>query len=48
MIPSKYQQDIYDVFNNTNKNINISAVAGSGKTTVLVELLKILIYYLEL
>lgn len=40
MIPSKYQQDIYDVFNNTDKNINISAVAGSGKTTVLVELLK--------
>lgn len=40
MTPSKYQQDIYDVFNNTNKNINISAVAGSGKTTVLVELLK--------
>lgn len=40
MKPSKYQQDIYDLFCNTEKNINISAVAGSGKTTVLVELLK--------
>ena len=40
MKPSKYQQDIYDVFCNTEENINISAVAGSGKTTVLVELLK--------
>lgn len=38
--PSKYQQDIYDKFNNTNVNINISAVAGSGKTTVLLNLLK--------
>lgn len=40
MTPSKYQKDIYDVFQNTEDNINISAVAGSGKTTVLIELLK--------
>lgn len=40
MKPSKYQLAIYDAFDNTDKNINISAVAGSGKTTVLIELLK--------
>lgn len=40
MTPSQYQKDIYDVFQNTSDNINISAVAGSGKTTVLTELLK--------
>lgn len=40
MTPSKYQKDIYDIFQTTNDNINISAVAGSGKTTVLLELLK--------
>ena len=38
--PSKYQKDIYDVFCETEKNINISAVAGSGKTTVLIQLLQ--------
>jgi superfamily I DNA/RNA helicase len=40
MTPSKYQKDIYDVFTTSDNNINISAVAGSGKTTVLLELLK--------
>lgn len=40
MKPSKYQQNIYDIFNTSDSNINISAVAGSGKTTVLLELLK--------
>lgn len=40
MKPSKYQQEIYDAFLNTDDNLNISAVAGSGKTTVLIELLK--------
>ena len=38
--PSKYQKDIYDVFCETEENINISAVAGSGKTTVLIQLLQ--------
>jgi superfamily I DNA/RNA helicase len=40
MNASKYQIDIYNEFRNTDNNINISAVAGSGKTTVLLELLK--------
>lgn len=40
MNPSRQQKDIYDIFVNTEENININAVAGSGKTTVLVELLK--------
>lgn len=40
MTPSKYQKDIYEVFTTSDSNINISAVAGSGKTTVLLELLK--------
>lgn len=40
MEDSKYQKVIYKVFQKTNKDINISAVAGSGKTTVLLELLK--------
>jgi len=40
MRPSKYQRVIYKVFQKTKKDINISAVAGSGKTTVLLELLK--------
>lgn len=39
MTPSKYQKRIYAVFQHTNKNMNISAVAGSGKTTTLLELL---------
>lgn len=39
MIASKYQTAIYKTFQLTNKNLNISAVAGSGKTTVLLELL---------
>lgn len=40
MKPSKYQRVIYKVFQETKKDLNISAVAGSGKTTVLLELLK--------
>lgn len=40
MTPSKYQSAIYKAFQLTNKDLNISAVAGSGKTTVLLELLK--------
>ena len=38
--PSKYQKAIYKTFQLTKKDISISAVAGSGKTTVLLELLK--------
>lgn len=38
-IPSKYQQKIFDVFNNTSDNIVIQAVAGSGKSTTLIKLL---------
>lgn len=40
MVPSAYQRAIYQVFQRTNRNLNIQAVAGSGKTTVLLELLK--------
>lgn len=40
MTPSRYQSTIYKAFQLTDKDINISAVAGSGKTTVLLELLK--------
>lgn len=38
--PSSKQQKIFDTWNNTDKNILINAVAGSGKTTTLLELLK--------
>lgn len=36
--PSKYQQAIYDQYNNTLNNIIIRACAGSGKTTTIVDL----------
>lgn len=29
--PSKYQQAVFDMWQNTNKNILVGAVAGSGK-----------------
>lgn len=38
--PSNKQQKIFDTWNNSDKNILINAVAGSGKTTTLLELLK--------
>lgn len=38
--PSKYQNAIYKAFQLSDKDINISAVAGSGKTTTLLNLLK--------
>lgn len=38
--PSKYQLDIFNEYNNTNNNLVISSVAGSGKTTSILELLK--------
>lgn len=37
MTPSKYQLDIYDACAHTNDNLIIRAVAGSGKTTTIVE-----------
>lgn len=39
-VPSKYQEAIYKTFQLSRRNISISAVAGSGKTTTLLELLK--------
>lgn len=38
--PSKYQVNIYDVFENTQDNIVVNAVAGSGKSSTLLQLLK--------
>lgn len=38
--PSKYQKAIFDTYTTTNSNIVISAVPGSGKTTTILELLK--------
>lgn len=40
IVQSKYQRAIYQVFTHSKRNLNISAVAGSGKTTTLLELLK--------
>jgi DNA helicase-2/ATP-dependent DNA helicase PcrA len=37
MTPSKYQVAIYDKIANTNDNVAVSASAGSGKTTTIVE-----------
>lgn len=39
--PSKYQDKIYEEFNKTNHSIAISAVPGSGKTSTLLQLLKL-------
>ncbi len=38
--PSSKQQKIFDIWNTTDKNILINAVAGSGKTTTLLKLLE--------
>lgn len=40
-VPSKYQQAIFEKIENTNDNLAIEAVAGSGKTTTIVEALKL-------
>lgn len=42
MIPSKYQSTIYNAINTTKNNIIIQARAGSGKTTTLIECMKLL------
>ena len=41
--PSKYQEAIFDFIRNSQGNLVIEASAGSGKTTVLVNILKLLI-----
>lgn len=38
--PSNYQLDIFKNYRETNSNLVISSVAGSGKTTTILELLK--------
>lgn len=38
--PSKYQQALFDEIENTNNNILVAAVAGSGKTTSIVKSLE--------
>jgi len=40
--PSKYQKDIFNFIKNDNRNAVISAVAGSGKSTTLIEALKLI------
>lgn len=40
MKPDKYQQAVIDAYRDTSKNIFISATAGAGKTSTLVELSK--------
>ena len=37
---SNYQIDIFNAIKNSNKNIIVNAVAGSGKTTTIVEACK--------
>ena len=39
---SKYQKDIFSIVKNTDKNILVQAVAGSGKSFTLVEIVKLL------
>jgi len=40
--PSHFQKDIYRFIKNDNKNALINAVAGSGKTTTLIEALRLI------
>lgn len=40
--PSKFQEDIFNFILNDNRNLVISAVAGSGKTTTLLKALEII------
>jgi DNA helicase-2/ATP-dependent DNA helicase PcrA len=41
-VPSPYQQAIYDFITNGNGNAVVSAVAGSGKTTTLINAIKLI------
>jgi superfamily I DNA/RNA helicase len=38
--PSKYQEEIYKTYNQTNKNIFVQAAPGSGKSYTILQLLK--------
>jgi len=40
IVPSKYQLEIYDAVEKTSGHMIINAVAGSGKTTTLLEIMK--------
>ena len=40
--PSKYQKDIFEHIRHGNGNLVIEASAGSGKTTTLVNLIKLI------
>jgi len=42
IIPSKYQQAVYDEVKNTKNSIGIQAVAGSGKTTTIINCLNLI------
>ena len=42
--PSQRQLDIFSIWQNRNSNILINAVAGSGKTTTLLQLLELCKY----
>ena len=41
-VPSVYQQKIYDFITNGSGNAVVSAVAGSGKTTTLINAIKLI------
>lgn len=41
-IPSKYQQDIFDFIQHGNGNSVINALAGSGKTSTIVNAVKLI------
>lgn len=40
--PSNYQVDVFNAVDDTNKNIVVNAVAGSGKTTTLMNILSLI------
>lgn len=42
MLPSKYQKVIYNFVEKSKKSIKVQAVAGSGKTTTLIECFKLI------
>jgi len=42
LVSTPNQKTIFETIRNSNKNILINAVAGSGKTTTIVEVAKLL------